>query len=59
MACKYIGWLINQGIAWCNKDNKRNPFKDCENCPYREEFEWGETETESPENFSTKTKGDA
>ena len=37
MACKHLGYLINQGYYWCYKDNNRDPFEDCENCPYREE----------------------
>ena len=36
--CKFLNWLINNGPTyWC--DHGRNPFTDCENCPYREENE--------------------
>ena len=45
MSCKHLGWLINQGIYWCNKDNKRDPFKCCKNCPDYEENDWGVTYT--------------
>ena len=47
--CKHLGHLINQGIYWCNKDNRRNPFKECDNCPYREELDEGEIYSTSNE----------
>lgn len=37
MACKHLGWLINHFYYWCYKDENKNPFEDCKNCPYREE----------------------
>ena len=49
MVCKHLGWLINQGYYWCNKDRNKNPFKDCENCPFKEEFELGEMYSSSIE----------
>ena len=58
MPCKYLGWLINQGYAWCIKDNRRNPFKECENCPDREEFDWGETYSTDSEPTEITIKGD-
>ena len=37
--CKHLGWLVNQGIWWCNKAEHELHCKDCKHYEPMEEME--------------------